>query len=93
MKTQPSPLSLPELRRRTDRDLVVLAARELDRSVRLTGSGEIAGAEASWRQAKLLLRLAGAPAAQISEMETRLGHARAALDRRRAAPRACGASC
>jgi hypothetical protein len=92
MDTAPSRLSLPELRRKTDRELIVLAGREIDRSLKLAGHGAISEAEATYHQAKVLLRIARAPDAQRSEMEARLDHTRAAIDRRRSAPRACAQS-
>jgi hypothetical protein len=92
MNTAPSQLSLPELRRKTDRELVILAGREIERSLKLAYRGAVADAEATYLQAKALLCVAQAPDAQRSEMETRLDHARAAIDRRRSVPRACAQS-
>jgi hypothetical protein len=92
MNTAASRLSLPELRRKTDFELVILAGREIERSLKLAGRGAIAEADAAHRQAKVLLRIARAPDPQRFEMEARLDHARAAIDRRRSAPRACAQS-
>jgi hypothetical protein len=83
-----SRLSLPELRGKTDRELVVLVAREIERSQKLARQGAIAEAEAMYFQAKVLLGIARAPDPQRSEMETRLDQTRAAIERRRSAPRA-----
>ena len=77
-----SRLSLAELRRRTDRELVILAGREIERSMRFVSRGAIAEAEATYRQARVLLRIARATDAQRSEMEARLEQTRAAIDRR-----------
>lgn len=83
-----SRLSLPELRRKTDRELVILAGREIERSLRLVSRGAIAEAEATYRQAKVLLRIARAPDSQRTEMEARLEQTRAAIDRRPSTTRA-----
>src|ERR1035437_1862909 len=83
-----SRLSLPELRGRTDRELVILVAREIERSQKLARQGAIAEAEAIYVQAKVLLGIARAPDPQRSEMEARLDQTRAAIECRRSAPRA-----
>jgi hypothetical protein len=83
-----SRLSLPELRGKTDRDLVVLVAREIERSQKLARQGAVAEAEAIYLQAKVLLGIARAPDPQRSEMEARLDQTRAAIECRRSAPRA-----
>lgn len=98
MNTLPSRVSLSELRLRTDRELVILAGREIERALALEARGAIADAEAALRRAKLFLRLAGAMAAldpHRPEMEARLKSARAALDRRPipAASATCRAAC
>jgi hypothetical protein len=87
--TAQSQLSLPELRRKTDRDLVILAGREIERCLKLVSRGAMADAEARRHQARVLLRIARAPEPQRSEMEARLDHARAAIDRRRSTLRPC----
>jgi hypothetical protein len=86
---------LPELRRKTDRELAILAGREIERCLKFAGRGAIAEAEATYLQAKVLLRIARAPDTPRSEMEARLDQARAAIDRRRPAGRvfAQSASC
>ena len=89
MHTAQTPLSLPELRSRTDRELVILVGKEIERSLKFAGCGAITEAEAAHLQAKVLLRVAGTPDPQRSEMEARLDHARAAIDRGRSAPRPC----
>ena len=83
-----SRLSLPELRGRTDRELVILVAREIERSQKLARQGAVAEAEAIYLQAKVLLGIARAPDPQRSEMEARLDQTRAAIECRRSAPRA-----
>ena len=83
-----SRLSLPELRGRTDRELVILVAREIERSQKLARQGAVAEAEAIYVQAKVLLGIARAPDPQRSEMEARLDQTRAAIECRRSAPRA-----
>ena len=83
-----SRLSLPELRGRTDRELVILVAREIERSQKLARQGAIAEAEAIYLQAKVLLRIARTSDPQRSQMEARLDQTRAAIERRRSAPRA-----
>jgi precorrin-6x reductase len=95
MNTAQTSLSLPELRSRTDRELVILVGKEIERSLKFAGRGAIAEAEAAHHQARVLLRVARAPDPQRSEMETRLDHARAAIDRSRPAPmpRAQSVSC
>jgi hypothetical protein len=93
MTTPQSRLSLPELRRKTDRELVILAGKEIERSLCFEGQGAIAAADAASRQAWLLLRLSGAPPSQISEMEAKLDRERARLSRLGSVSRACGASC
>lgn len=92
MNSAQTPLSLLELRSKTDRELVILVGREIERSLRFAGCGAIAEADAAHLQAKALLRVARAPDPQRSEMEARLDHARATIDRRRPAPRACAQS-
>jgi len=92
MNTAQSRLSLLELRRKTDLDLVVLAGREIERSLKLAGRGAIPEAEAAHLQAKFLLRIARAPGPQRSEMQARLDHVRDAIDRGRSVPRACAQS-
>jgi hypothetical protein len=82
-----SRLSLPELRRKTDRELVILAGREIERSLNLANRGAIAEAEATYLQAEVLLRIARAPDPQSAEMAARLDQTRALIERRRAAPR------
>jgi hypothetical protein len=88
MNTAQSRLSLPELRRKTDRDLVILSGREIERCLKLVSRGAMADAEAAHHQARVLLRIARAPDAQRWEMEARLDQARAAIDRRRSTVRA-----
>jgi hypothetical protein len=88
MNTERSRPSLRELRRKTDRELVILAGREIERSLKQAGRGAIADAEAACLRAKVLLGIARAPDPQRCEMEARLDQARAAIDRHRSAPRA-----
>jgi hypothetical protein len=78
--------SLAGLRNKTDRQLVALAAREIDRSLTLARRGAIAEAEAMQLEAATLLRVSGAPEWKRREIETRLERARAALERIRSAP-------
>lgn len=92
MNTAQTPLSLLELRSRTDRELVILVGREIERSLKFAARDAIAEAEAAHLQAKLLLRVARTPEPQRSEMEARLDHARATIDRRRPAPQPCAQS-
>ena len=92
MYTAPTPLSLPELRSKTDRELVILVGREIERSLTFAGAGAIAEAESAHLQAKVLLGVAHAPDPQRSEMEARLEHARTAIERRRPAQRPCAQS-
>src|ERR1035438_8466455 len=49
MNPAQSRLSLRELRRKTDRELVILAGREIERSLKLVSRGAIADAEATYR--------------------------------------------
>lgn len=95
MNKAKTPLSLPELRSKTDRELVILVGREIERSLKFAGRGAIVEAEAARLQAEVLLRVARASDPQRSEMEARLGHARAAIDRHRASATPCAqpASC
>ena len=95
MNPAQSRLSLRELRRKTDRELVILAGREIERSLKLVSLGAIADAEATYLQARVLMRIVRAPDPQRSEMEARLDQTRAAIDRRRSGASACvqSASC
>jgi hypothetical protein len=87
-----TPLSLPELRSKTDRELVILVGKEIERSLKFAGRGAIAEAEAAHLQAEVLLRVTRASEPQRSEMEARLNRARAAIDRGRPAATPCAQS-
>jgi len=90
-----TPLSLPELRSKTDRELVILAGKEIERSLKFAGRGAIEEAEAAHLQAEVLLRVARTSDPQRCELEARLDHARATIERGRssAAAYAQSASC
>jgi len=79
---------LVELRRKTDRELVILVQRELDRGLTLAGvaatieSPSYARAEDAYRKVKAVLPLiAGLDRDQQREFELRLNELCAALDR------------
>ncbi|HUP05459.1 MAG TPA: hypothetical protein VMU19_15780 [Bryobacteraceae bacterium] len=91
MTTTQSRLSLPELRRRTDRELIILAGRAIERSLHCVNTGAYAEAHAAFLQAELLVRLANG--SRKSDVEARVEHMRAILNRREPAFRACQASC
>jgi hypothetical protein len=74
------------LRDKTDRQLIVLASREIERSLNLAGRGAFAEAEARCVQAKTLLDIARATDWERREIEARLGLAHAAIERARSAP-------
>jgi hypothetical protein len=73
-----------ELRAKTDRDLVTLVKRELDRAVAMAMSGaavslSLSRAEAAYARAKALLPVIGG-ARERATLATRLSELRAALD-------------
>lgn len=70
-------ISLSELRRKTDMQLVALVRSEIERSLRLARRGAIAEAEAVWNQARSLLAVARAPKSERIALEARLDEARA----------------
>lgn len=78
--------SLSDLRNKTDRQLVALACREIERSLNLAGCGAFADAEARRLQAKTLLAVARAAHRTRRRIEARLERARVAIDRARSAP-------
>jgi hypothetical protein len=78
-------ISLSELRRKTDRQLVALVRREIERSLGLARRGALAEAEAMWNQARSLLTVARAPENERSALEARLDEARAKFPRTSAA--------
>ncbi len=78
--------SLSDLRSRTDRQLVVLACREIERSLNLASRDAFAEAEARHHQARTLLGIARAPDSKRRKIEARLDQARVAIERGRSAP-------
>lgn len=85
--------SLLALRDKTDRQLVVLASREIERSLSLAGQCAFAEAEARYAQAKALLEIARAPDWERCEIEARLGLVRAAIEHARSAPTFTQSAC
>ena len=79
--------SLPDLREKTDRQLIVLATRDIERALDLAGRRAFAEAEAMYVQAKTLLDVARAPDGERCEIEARLNRTRAAIERARSAAR------
>ena len=80
-----------ELRAKTDRDLVTLVKRELDRALAMAMSGAAASlslsrAEAGYARAKALLPVIDGARERVS-LATRLNELRAALDSAAAPPR------
>ncbi len=73
--------SLLELRRRTDRQLVVLVRNEIERALRIANRGAGPEAETRYRKARNLLAIAAATEQERTELEGRLKEVRAALDR------------
>jgi len=78
---------LVDLRRKTDRDLVILVRRELDRSLTLAGVAATkesplhAQGEKAYRKVKALLpRISGLNRDQYREFESKLKELREALD-------------
>jgi hypothetical protein len=86
MNTTQARPSLSSLRDKTDRQLVVLAGREIDRSLDLASRGAFAEAEAMQLQAETLLGIARAPDWKRRIIEARLERARAAIERARRVP-------
>jgi hypothetical protein len=82
---QASP-SLLALRNKTDRQLIVLASREIERSLNLASHGSFSEAETRYAKARTLLEIARAPDRERREIEARLGLAHAAIERARSAP-------
>jgi hypothetical protein len=78
--------SLLDLRDKTDRQLMLLAGKEIERALSLIRRGDLADAEAGCRQAGVLLTIARAADWERGEMEARLELARATIDRARSGP-------
>ena len=70
-------VSLTELRRKTDTQLVALVRSQIESSLRLARRGALAEAEAVWNQARRLLAVARATDSERLALETRLDEARA----------------
>jgi hypothetical protein len=86
-------ISLSELRRRTDRQLVALVRREIESSLGLARRGALVEAEAMWNQARNLLAVARAPESERNALEKRLDEARAKFPRAGAAARWAQSAC
>jgi len=82
-------LSLSELRRRTDRQLLVLVRGEIEKSLKLIRHDSSPEAEAGYAKARTLLSIARAPEQERARLEARLEELRAALEGRRNAPMVC----
>ena len=78
--------SLMDLRNKTDRQLLALAGREMDRALDYAYRGDWARADAGCARAEVLLNIACASTRERSEMEARLAQARAAIARAPAEP-------
>ncbi len=78
--------SLLELRRRTDRQLVVLVRSEIERALRIADRGAGPEAEIRYKKARNLLAIAAATEQERTELESRLREVRAVLDRIGASP-------
>jgi hypothetical protein len=87
------PISLSELRLRTDMQLVALVRREIESSLGLAGRGAIAEAEALWNQASNLLSVASAPDSERMALEACLDEVRAKFSRPDAAARYTHSAC
>jgi hypothetical protein len=85
-------ISLTELRRKTDTQLVALVRREIESSLKLAGHGAIGEAEALWNQARSLLAVARAPDSERLVLEACLDEARAKFPREGAAAARCSQS-
>jgi hypothetical protein len=83
MNTAKAHPSLSDLRTKTDRQLVVLAGREIERCLNLAARGAFAEAEALRLQAATLLEIAQAPEWERRKLEARLEHAQVATERAR----------
>jgi alpha-D-ribose 1-methylphosphonate 5-triphosphate synthase subunit PhnI len=70
-------ISLSELQRKTDRQLVALVCNQIESSLRLARRGAMEEAEALWKQARNLLAVAHAPEGERIALEARLNEARA----------------
>ncbi len=78
--------SLLDLRRRTDRQLVVLVRSEIEKALRIANRGAGPDAETRYRKARNLLTISAATEQERTELESRLKEVRAALDRSGAPP-------
>ena len=73
-------VSLTELRRKTDRQILALIRGEMEKCLRLARRNAIIEAEARYAMARNLLAVATAAPAERAELEARLREVRAALD-------------
>ncbi len=79
MSTGHARLSISELRRKTDRELLALVRHQSERSLRLARRGDISEAAALCSEAEALLAVAPAAENERAELAARLGIVRAIL--------------
>lgn len=85
-------VSLSELHRRTDRQLVFLVRREIEQSLRIARRNAGPEAEAAYRRARNLFTIARPSDDERAELESRLNEVRETLDRTRPSRLACAQS-
>jgi hypothetical protein len=82
MKTATVRSSLAQLRAKTNRELGILAHRQLDRSLYLASRAQYQDAERGYTAALALVTVADLPSAERCQLESKLAELRAVLEQR-----------